>query len=715
MSHFKHFHFVDLELGHTIPTAMTPSAEAGQKYEWKCDKTAKNPDEVEADLDFSKESTKQELMGGKVCDDNEKKTSNQEISKTGEMNLLPPSLKNQQQIRETHNNEFVHSNSTGIELKSSENISSNSKSSPPSALEFSTFTQTRSTYGLNYANDSVKQKMDPSALHLHKNSSESHPKNLYELKSQNFTAEAVQFFNCSHPSSKESTQSAPIDFYFLLGSIGMKRNSITLERSEFRCLHCRFSTAWRPSLVKHMKRVHGEILDIHPLLEIRNVKFLDKEHVSSNLTKQRNDYKVLKMSDYLITQKKAKIRPCRPRKLEYQDVPGQFPCLICHKVFTRLRYLRRHRIVHRNERSHLCDLCGKSFKTRAVLVSHRCSNHTDTQRTSYHCPQCGFISSNRTAIHKHRQLHPCESLLCHVCGAAYPDRSTLRRHARVHDPSRPFACCHSGCTWRFKTEVMCKAHERGHLSQSGSKFQCPFCGYNFRHKHHLQRHVAKFHTDHQATASETDQISLPDITSLPQSSSCDSSNELPQHPLQSHSLGQKATILAANVAQRVSDDSSHLNQGPNHDVTKHYTPQQATRPLARNAVHGLQAATSIKNSSLRTPDHSYPSAYFSEHDSSHSPSKEDLILLQTIEENTNGEIKDQDESLSILQGQLDLAELLEPGQTLMAHDQYGNVVHYKVTEIGNWQNQDIGAALIQEQLSHSSGNTGSVYFIDVDG
>ncbi|RUS89325.1 hypothetical protein EGW08_002932, partial [Elysia chlorotica] len=172
-----------------------------------------------------------------------------------------------------------------------------------------------------------------------------------------------------------------------------------------------------------------------------------------------------------------------------------YPCLTCHKVFTRLRYLRRHHIVHRGERSHQCDLCGKLFKTRAALGSHRCTDFVDRQKTCFCCPQCSFTSNSRAAIHKHRQVHPCDAMLCHVCGAAYPDRSTLRRHIRVHEPSRPFACGHTGCTWRFKTDVMCRAHERGHnLSQNATKFHCTFCGYNFRQKHHLQRHVAKFHS-----------------------------------------------------------------------------------------------------------------------------------------------------------------------------------------------------------------------------
>jgi uncharacterized C2H2 Zn-finger protein len=38
---------------------------------------------------------------------------------------------------------------------------------------------------------------------------------------------------------------------------------------------------------------------------------------------------------------------------------------------------------------------------------------------------------------------------------------------------------------------MCKAHIRAHTTEG--KFRCAFCGYVFRHKHHLQRHESNVH------------------------------------------------------------------------------------------------------------------------------------------------------------------------------------------------------------------------------
>lgn len=278
--------------------------------------------------------------------------------------------------------------------------------------------------------------------------------------------------------NKEKSQSN--DFYFLLGTVGIQGASLAYERTDFRCLHCAFSTAWCPSLMKHMNHLHKDALELHDFLDIQNNKAYGKE---AKQTKYKN-IQVVKLSDYLACSKKSRIRT---RKMERQDIPGKYQCPTCQKVFSKLRYLRRHQLTHRTERAHLCDSCGKSFKTRAILVAHRRSHKTK----NYHCPQCSFVSCSATAIHTHRQQHPSGSVICDICGTAYINKSTLNKHRRVHDLNRPYPCTYHGCTLRFKTDIMRQAHVRNHSTVR--KFHCWFCGYNFRQKHHLQRHITKIH------------------------------------------------------------------------------------------------------------------------------------------------------------------------------------------------------------------------------
>lgn len=274
-----------------------------------------------------------------------------------------------------------------------------------------------------------------------------------------------------------------IDFHFLLGTTVINGSSMTYNRVEFRCLHCSFACAWRPSLVKHIMAAHKEALDFHKILEMKNIQSNSFNLCDSKLKK----YKVMKLSEYINSNSKVKKRKRIMRSIEQQDILGKYSCPVCNKVFRRIRYMRRHLKCHTTDKSHLCDSCGKSFKTRASLIVH----HRSHKSRFYHCPQCEFVSNLTWAIHRHRQIHPNGSVVCDVCGTAYTDKSTLRKHRRVHDICRPFPCSFPGCTLRFKSENLRKAHVLSHTTEG--RFQCPHCGHRFRHKHHLKRHLSRIH------------------------------------------------------------------------------------------------------------------------------------------------------------------------------------------------------------------------------
>jgi uncharacterized Zn finger protein len=197
--------------------------------------------------------------------------------------------------------------------------------------------------------------------------------------------------------------------------------------------------------------------------------------------------KLMKMTEYIALETAEKPNK-RMRGVETQDMLGEYPCEQCGKVFNRLRYWRMHLQSHKRNKDFLCALCSKTFKTQRNLIQHLKSHE---EKEPYKCPECDFESAVNIAIHKHRQIHSGNSLICEICGQAYSDKSTLKKHKQVHDPARPFGCSIAGCTWRFRSKVMCDAHIQGH----GSKrtFKCEVCGYAFRQKHHLQRHEKVVH------------------------------------------------------------------------------------------------------------------------------------------------------------------------------------------------------------------------------
>jgi len=196
------------------------------------------------------------------------------------------------------------------------------------------------------------------------------------------------------------------------------------------------------------------------------------------------------------------------------NVVSVYPCPVCGKIFRCRRYLRKHSETHGS--AHACDVCGKNYRSRAYLRLHRRRHEkaamaaanpaTDPapapQRPRFSCTECTFTTDVIAAIHAHRQVHaPSGSVRCAICGRAYSNRAALSKHRRVHDTDRPFACPVPGCRWRFRTDVMCRAHVRAHTV--AGRFRCSTCGYVFRRKHHLQRHEARMHQPTQSSAATT--------------------------------------------------------------------------------------------------------------------------------------------------------------------------------------------------------------------
>ena len=287
------------------------------------------------------------------------------------------------------------------------------------------------------------------------------------------------------------------DFMFILKNVVTNSKTFSYARLWFQCFHCPYKTQAKTALVKHMGNFHRDLRDLHRTMDVRES---DNDDDDDDNHDSDGDVKVMKMSTYerIYCSRSVKRRNVdssnkttknrkRKRNIEKQDIPGTFPCKQCNKVFGRLRYLRKHVATHRTERKFLCDECDKGFTTKPYLTHHR-KSHVETV---FRCSQCAFTSRVGSAVHAHRQVHTQGSILCDICGLAYADKSALNKHKRVHDPQRPYSCSYTGCQWRFKTEVMCKAHIRAHTSEG--KFACTLCGYAFRHKHHLQRHELKVH------------------------------------------------------------------------------------------------------------------------------------------------------------------------------------------------------------------------------
>ncbi|XP_012266867.2 zinc finger protein 420-like isoform X1 [Athalia rosae] len=138
-----------------------------------------------------------------------------------------------------------------------------------------------------------------------------------------------------------------------------------------------------------------------------------------------------------------------------------FKCCLCKLMFDRMSQLDRHRrSVHHQERSQICQICGKGFYSQTDLKTH---------------------------LNIHLGTNRC---ICEVCGRKFNHVSNLTRHSRIHSGAKPYPC--SICGKRFtqiNTLVRHKAiHNRGYQS-----IDCCFCDKQYRTESRLKEHMKKLH------------------------------------------------------------------------------------------------------------------------------------------------------------------------------------------------------------------------------
>merc|ERR1712117_387646 len=86
--------------------------------------------------------------------------------------------------------------------------------------------------------------------------------------------------------------------------------------------------------------------------------------------------------------------------------PDRNKCKICQITFAGASSLRRHNLIHTDERNISCDECGKKFRDKADLADHK-RMHAGVK--NYACQYCPYASTTYSLLcHHKRRRHQAE-------------------------------------------------------------------------------------------------------------------------------------------------------------------------------------------------------------------------------------------------------------------------------------------------------------------
>ncbi|KAG8235727.1 hypothetical protein J437_LFUL016362 [Ladona fulva] len=188
------------------------------------------------------------------------------------------------------------------------------------------------------------------------------------------------------------------------------------------CSHCTYVTS-QPHFLKRHMRVHGIGKDPIKNLTISYecdkcaYKTRRKEHFERHQRDVHSELrpflcdacgKAFKRADALRQHRAARHQPLisNDGKIVSGSSSSLFSiycCPHCSKPCRSRAHLRDHLATHSDERSFLCEICGSSFKTRAVQRKHVATVHANPK--AFPCHKCVRRFSTKYALLRHLKIH----------------------------------------------------------------------------------------------------------------------------------------------------------------------------------------------------------------------------------------------------------------------------------------------------------------------
>uniref|UniRef100_A0A182QVB5 C2H2-type domain-containing protein n=1 Tax=Anopheles farauti TaxID=69004 RepID=A0A182QVB5_9DIPT len=168
-----------------------------------------------------------------------------------------------------------------------------------------------------------------------------------------------------------------------------------------------------------------------------------------------------------------------------------YKCTQCHQSYAMECHLKAHVVSHVRVN---CTVCGKELASSLSLRTHMINMHGN--RENHICDTCGREFRSRQAFERHVKLHlgleVTEQVQCTVCSKWLNSKRALKMHVKlVHmEAGQTFQCdlCSQQCP---NSRALASHKQRVHVEE---RFKCEECGKLFKRQLYLKEHVAALHT-----------------------------------------------------------------------------------------------------------------------------------------------------------------------------------------------------------------------------
>eukprot|EP00095_Tigriopus_kingsejongensis_P002228 maker-scaffold133_size323035-snap-gene-0.18 protein:Tk02228 transcript:maker-scaffold133_size323035-snap-gene-0.18-mRNA-1 annotation:"hypothetical protein DAPPUDRAFT_50698" len=144
----------------------------------------------------------------------------------------------------------------------------------------------------------------------------------------------------------------------------------------------------------------------------------------------------------------------RVRRRKYPS-GTKFECDSCQKTFSCGGSLKKHKVLHSQDKPFKCDICFKQFNQKRDLKGHTMQNHSSER--PHVCKICGKGFVHKFYLEEHHSYHNGERRFqCGKCGKQFQSSSVLHKHQRRHNSERPFKCAQ--CSKAFTVVTDLRAH-----------------------------------------------------------------------------------------------------------------------------------------------------------------------------------------------------------------------------------------------------------------